>query len=104
MLTVLALDRMQHRIREIRAVAPRALGSASAQIEETLRSDSKSKRGNVPSYGKFGNVPISAAANDTEIRVTAAAWVIARARDLGQPAKWAGIIRAKIAAALAGGG
>jgi hypothetical protein len=103
-MTVAALDRMQDRIREIRAVAPRALESAAARIEETLRSDSKSKRGNVPSYGKFGNVPIVAKSTGTEIRVTAAGWVLAKARDLGQIDKWAGIIRERFAAMLAGGG
>ncbi len=72
------------------------------RIEEKLRADATTRRGNVPQFGPGakghpgGYVPISVTANGTEIDVKAAGWVLDKARKKGQPAEWAVIVREEI--------
>ena len=88
---------LRARIAAIRAAGARALPRAAARIEAKLRTDATTKRGNVPQYGPAGDVAIEAVAEADAIRVTAAAWVHDKARELGQPEAWSDILREEVA-------
>ena len=79
--------------------APRA---AAPRIQAKLRSDATTARGNVPSFGKFGDIPISARVRAGGVVVTAADWVLDKAKDEGQPKEWAGIVRDEVRKAARG--
>ena len=80
-----------------------AIAEKSApEIEAKLRADATTGRGNVPSYGKFGDVPITARASGETITVTAAGWVMKKAIDLDQPEEWLGIVRENVRAEFGG--
>lgn len=96
-------DTLRKRIAEIQAAPARVGVASAARIQARLRSDSTTHRGNVPSYGKFGDVPSVAVGDGTAVRVTGAGWVIDKARQLGQPEEWNGIIREEAVKAFRGG-
>lgn len=92
-------DRFFARIAQI-AEAPKTIAERSAErIEAKLTADATTRRGNVPQFGPGakghpgGYVPISASAHGDVIDVRAAEWVLAKAREKGQPEEWAAIVR-----------
>jgi hypothetical protein len=94
---------LKRRIEEIRRSPTDILRAAAPRIEAKLRSDATTKRGNVPSYGKFGDIPIAVDVRSGQINVTGAEWVIEKAKKEGQPAEWAEIIQEEAHRILGGG-
>ena len=96
---------IRQRIVEIKGAPARAAELAAPRIQERLRSDSTTKRGNVPSYGEFGNVASTATASSDGdgaiVAVRGADWVMDAARKRGQITAWEGIFRDAAAEALA---
>lgn len=95
-------EKTKHRLQELRRVPREALRQAAPRIQARFREDATTKRGNVPSYGKFGNIPITAAVRSGQVIVTAADWVMEKAKDEGQPKAWAGIVKDEAHKALRG--
>jgi hypothetical protein len=93
---------MRARIAEIRRGPAVALDRAAPRIVAKLTADSRTRRGNVPSYGKFGDVKITARVEGKTINVNAAPWVMKKASELGQPAEWADIVREELHEAVGG--
>lgn len=79
-----ALELVRERIAQIRTAPERVARRAAPLIEEKLRRDATTKRGNVPSFGKFGEVPIVAVPTPNSINVTAPDWVLKIAQERGQ--------------------
>jgi hypothetical protein len=98
--TVALLVQLRARIGEIRRVGDVALTNAAPRILAKLTGDARTKRGNVPSYGKFGEVPITSKVEGRAIAVTAADWVMGVAEKKGQPEQWADILREEVHSAL----
>lgn len=80
------------KIEALRQAAPRACAVAAPRIEARLREDATTRRGNVPSFGKMGDVPIVARAVDDTVALSAPSWVHAQASKRGQTAAWAEIL------------
>ncbi len=82
--------------------------AAARRVQAKFRADARTKRGNVPSFGKMGNVPIVAAARPEAIVVTAPDWCVAKADEKGQIAGWLDIVTEEsdraISAAIDGSG
>lgn len=84
---------LRGKIEALRVAGPRACEAAAPRIEDRAREDSRTKRGNVPSYGdRFGDIATTARPLSDGVEVTAANWVMRRAVKLGQPAAWATIL------------
>jgi len=95
----MALEQLRARIAALATAPARALPRAAARIQAKFRANATTKRGNVPLYGRMGDIPIEAVVEgDEAIRVTAADWVMGKARELGQQGEWAAIVREEIAA------
>lgn len=92
----------KHRIEALKRVPAEALRQAAPRIQARLRSDATTTRGNVPSFGKFGDIPIIATVRAGGVTVTAADWVMEKAKDEGQPKVWAGIVRDEARKAVRG--
>ena len=73
-----------------------ALSVAAARIKRELVADATSKRGNVPSYAKFGDIPIDVKPVADGVSVTAADWVMSAARKYDEPSKWAAIAKEEV--------
>lgn len=84
MVRLAALELVRERIAQIRTAPERVAQRAAPLIEEKLRRDATTKRGNVPSFGKFGEVPIVATPTPNSIDVTAPDWVLKIAQERGQ--------------------
>jgi hypothetical protein len=95
-------ERAKHRIQALKKVPAEALRQAAPRIQAKLRSDATTARGNVPSYGKFGQIPITASVRAGAVVVTAADWVMEKAKAEGQPKEWAGILRDEVKKAVRG--
>lgn len=93
---------IKRRLAELTEAPPTIAERAAVRIEAKLRADATTKRGNVPSFGKFGDVPIRVDAIGEEVKVNAAPWVMAKAEELGQPAEWTEIVREETRAVLGG--
>ncbi len=95
-------ERLRTRIREL-VNAPEAIARAAApRIEAKLRADATTRRGNVPSFGPMGDIPIRAEVRATSVVVTGPGWVIEKAAELGQVAEWADIEREEARRILGG--
>lgn len=85
--------------RAVQRVTQTAAERAAPLIEEKLRADATTRRGNVPQFGPgppgrpMSYVPISATAEGSTVNVRAAEWVMQKAAEKGQPAEWAEIVR-----------
>jgi hypothetical protein len=92
--------RMRDRLRRVQIAPEVALANAASRVQEKLTKDATSKRGNVPSFGKFGKVPIAATVSGNSLNVTAAEWVMKKAQSLGQPREWAAIVKDELRKAV----
>jgi hypothetical protein len=92
----------KHRLEALKRAPAEALRQAAPRIQAKLRSDATTARGNVPSFGKFGQIPITAAVRAGQVVVTAADWVMDKAKDEGQPKAWADIVREETRKAVRG--
>jgi len=93
---------LRERIKEVRGAGKVALANAAPRILAKLRGDARTRRGNVPSYGKFGDVPITSKVESNAIAVTAAGWVMNKADSAGQIDEWADIVREELREAVGG--
>jgi hypothetical protein len=90
------------RLEAMKRAPAEALRQAAPRIQAKLRSDATTARGNVPSFGKFGQIPITATVRAGQVVVTAADWVMEKAKDEGQPKEWAAVVREEIKKAVRG--
>lgn len=90
------------RLEAMKRAPAEALRQAAPRIQAKLRSDATTARGNVPSYGKFGQIPITATVRAGQVVVTAADWVMEKAREEGQPKEWLDIVREEARKAIRG--
>jgi hypothetical protein len=98
------IDLIRQRIAKVQAMPFIVARGAASRIEQKLREDATTKRGNVPSYGKMGNVPIVVEVSlDDAIHVRGPGWVLQKAQQLGQVEQWIDIVHDESAKALAGG-
>ena len=95
-------EKTRHRLAEMKRAPAEALRQAAPRIQARLREDATTKRGHVPSYGKFGDIPITAAVRARQVVVTAVDWVMEKAKDEGQPKAWAAVVREEAKKALRG--
>jgi hypothetical protein len=95
-------EKTKHRLEGMKRAPAEALRQAAPRIQAKLRSDATTARGNVPSFGKFGKIPITAQVRAGQVVVTAADWVMEKAKDEGQPKEWAGIVRGEAKKAMRG--
>lgn len=97
-----AFDRVRQRIVQV-AASPAAIAAAAApRIRAKLVADATTRRGNVPSYGAMGNVPIAASARADAIVIDGPDWVLKKARERGQVEAWVGIVHEEAARVAAG--
>lgn len=89
----MALEKLRAFVAALPERVPAIAEAAAPKIQAKLRADSTTGRGNVPSFGKFGDVPTTAEARGETIVVTAADWVMDKAIELDQPEAWIGIVR-----------
>jgi hypothetical protein len=95
-------EKTKHRLQGMKRAPAEALRQAAPRIQAKLRSDATTARGNVPAFGKFGNIPITAQVRAGQVVVTAADWVMEKAKGEGQPKAWAGIVRGEAKKAMRG--
>jgi hypothetical protein len=87
-----AIDLIRDRLLQIKGAPERVAQKAAPLIEQKLRRDATTKRGNVPSFGKFGDVPIVANPTPNSIEVNAPDWVLKIAQERGQIDQFTGIV------------
>lgn len=81
-------------LKELTGAPQRAAQRIAPAIQLKLRTGATTDRGNVPGFDPgpkghpFGNVPITAVANGSDVVVSCPDWVAAKAVELGQPAQW----------------
>lgn len=95
-------EKTKHRLEALKKAPAEALRGAAPRIQAKLRSDATTARGNVPSFGKFGDIPITATVRAGQVVVTAADWVMEKAIAEGQPKAWAGIVKDEARKAVRG--
>lgn len=99
-----AFDRLRERIAQVRAAPDEIARAAGPRILAKFREDATTARGNVPSYGPKGNIPIAVEARPEAIVVTGPDWCIQKAQEKNQVESWTGIIHQEAARILRGGG
>lgn len=97
-------ERIRQRIVQIQASPERVAQASAPRIQNKLRSDSTTRRGNVPSYAKFGDIPSVAVPVGNAIEVTCADWVMRKVDQLGQVRSWVDIVREEAILAMRRGG
>lgn len=75
---------------------------AAPRVLEKLRTDATTKRGNIPSFGKMGNIPIRVEVRATGIAVDGPDWVLQKAKEKGQVSEWGEIVREEASDVLEG--
>ncbi len=88
-------DGLKKRLERLRAAPAAVLRAAAPLVEEKLRADATTRRGNVPSFGRMGNVPIRVEVRSGALAITGPDWVIEKAKEKDQPAEWRDIVRAE---------
>ncbi len=96
-------DALKARLARLRTVPETALEAAAPRVLARLRADATTRRGNVPSYGKMGDVPITVDVRANALDVAGPDWVMEKAKKLDQPAAWGEIVRQEGARLLRGG-
>lgn len=93
---------LKQRIEDAKRARDLASRSAAALVVRKFRSDATTKRGNVPSFGRMGDVPIAAVSRPEAIVVTGPAWCVRKAEALKQTAKWRKILASEVNSAMRG--
>lgn len=93
---------LKKRIIQLKGAPAEVARAAAPRIQEQFRKDATTKRGNVPSYGKLGEVPIMARALPKAIRVTGPDWCITKAEKRQQIDGWVDIVQQEARRALRG--
>jgi hypothetical protein len=87
-----ATELLRQRLVQIRAIPEITAQRAASQIEARLREDATTRRGNVPSYGERGDVPIHVEARAGEVRVNGPDWVLKKAQERDQVSDWQDLV------------
>lgn len=95
-----SIELLKERIVQIKGAPEEAARLAAPLIEAKFRNDATTKRGNVPSYGERGNVPISATSAGATIAVTGPDWSMKIAQERGQVDEWCEIAASCAAEAM----
>lgn len=96
-------DALKTRLRRLVSAPAEIAFRAAPLIERKLRDDATTRRGNVPSYGRMGDVPIAVDVRGTSLEVKGPDWVLEKAREKGQVEEWAEIERETARRVLGGG-
>lgn len=88
-----AIELIRQRLLEIKGAPFAAARGAAPRIEQKLRKDATTRRGNVPSFGRMGDVPISVEVRNDAVIVKGPDWVLAKAQEKGQVDEWAAIVQ-----------
>jgi hypothetical protein len=80
-------ERLQIRLAQIERAPEEAKRRAASRVQEKLRSDATTKRGNVPGFAELGG-PITAESVPEGVAVRAPGWVHDVAERMDQPAEW----------------
>lgn len=96
------LENLKRRLIEIAAAPAEVARRAAPRIAERLKTDARTRRGNVPLYGKMGNIPITVEARPESITITAVDWVIEKAQGKGQIDEWVEIVKNEATDVLSG--
>lgn len=88
-------DFLRERIANIEAAPELVANMAAPEIEAKFRADATTKRGNVPSYGEMGNVPIAVDIEGASLVVRGPDWCLQKAEEKGQVEEWLDIVQAK---------
>lgn len=99
------LDAIRKRIGRIRDAAPGVAARVASRVQAQVVEDIRTRRGNVPSYGPFGDVPPRVAVHADGLRVTVADWAMRRAEERGVRASdWAALVAEEARRAMSGEG
>lgn len=98
-----SFDYLRERIIAVRQIPREVTAKVAPIIQAKLIADSTTKRGNVPSYDKFGDVKTVANSTPNSIEVTAADWVMSKAASSGQIDEWCSILESATAEAVKSG-
>ncbi len=96
------LDQLKKRLVQVKGAAVATAFAAAPLIEAKLRRDATTRRGNVPSYGDKGDVPIAAEVRSQAILVTAPDWCLEKADKRGQVDGWTEIVQGQARRILGG--
>lgn len=99
-----SFDHLRERIAKVRQAPAEISRAAAPRILAKFREDATTARGNVPSYGPNGDIPISVEARPEAIVVTGPDWCIEKAKEKNQLEAWTGIIHQEANRILRGGG
>jgi hypothetical protein len=86
-------DRVKLRIKAANEAVSKIAAAAAPLVQERFRTDATTNRGNVPSFGRMGDVPIVAEARPHMIAVSGPAWCVEKARQRGQTKEWRNIVQ-----------
>lgn len=87
-----ALQLVRRYVQQVRTIPNIVAHRAGARIQQRLREDATTKRGNVPSFGDHGDVPIAVEVRAKEIHVNGPDWVLKKAQQKGQIEEWRDIV------------
>jgi len=94
--SIKGIELIRQRLIDIRGAPFAAARGAAPRILRKLRADATTRRGNVPSFGRMGDVPIAIEVRDTASAATVVVkgpdWVLKKAQQLGQVEEWKEII------------
>jgi hypothetical protein len=85
-------ESFRKRIRLAQSGPKSAMARAADLVVAKFRADATTRRGNVPSFGRMGDVPIRASVRPQAINVSGPNWCIEKARERGQTKDWRNII------------
>jgi hypothetical protein len=103
MASIKGIELIRQRLIEIKGAPRVAAQRAAPRIEAKLRADATTKRGNVPSFGRMGDVPISTEVRNESVVVHGPDWVLKKAQVEGQVDQWVDIVHDETAKALKAG-
>lgn len=97
-------ERTKKRLVQMKAAPALVAKAAAPRIQAQFRADATTKRGNVPSYGDKGDVPITATPRPEAVVVSGPAWCVEKAQEKGQIDGWVGILKEEAQRIFVGGG
>jgi hypothetical protein len=89
-------ESMRARIARTVTAGDRALRPAAGTIQRMAREDSRTRRGNIPCYGRAGNIPTTCEAGGGRLVIRGAGWVLKKLESLHKTEKWARVLAGEI--------
>lgn len=87
-----ASELVRQHVQQVRAIPSIVAQRSAPRIEQKLIADATTRRGNVPSYGRRGDVPIAVEVRADEIHVHGPDWVLRKAQSKAQVDGWKDIV------------